>query len=76
MNEGVKEDLRVWFQFCQNSKEYLFGGMSSGLRLNLIQAELNSDATGSSGFGIFFQGWPEDWVQANWTWDLVLLEPS
>lgn len=48
--------------------------------VNNFDLELYTDAAGSSGFGAFFQGkwsaalWPQSWIDAGFTRNLVLLE--
>ena len=73
----LREDLRVWHSFLEsfNGRALWMAGPVSNFDL-----ELYTDAAGSTGFGAFFQGkwcagpWPQDWVDAGFTKNLVLLE--
>lgn len=48
--------------------------------LNNADMELFTDAAGSGGYGVFFQGkwsaggWPDEWREAGWLRNLALLE--
>ncbi|XP_040211442.1 uncharacterized protein LOC120942272 [Rana temporaria] len=72
-----REDLWVWHSFLEafNGRALWMSGPVSNFDL-----ELYTDAAGGSGFGAFFQGqwsagpWPQSWLSAGFTKNLVLLE--
>lgn len=73
----MKSDLQVWQTFFE-----LFSGVSFWCQELRLEAELqvSSDAAGSLGFGVYFQGhwsvgeWPKAWIRDGWTRDLMFLE--
>lgn len=77
MTAGMKADLRVWLSFLKE-----FNGVSFWMEKRRMGAEfqVHSDASGSSGFGIFYRGrwcagqWPTAWHTVGITADLTFLE--
>lgn len=72
-----REDLKVWHTFLEsyNGRSVWMEGPVSNCDMDLV-----TDAAGSTGYGAFFQGqwsaeaWPDFWVEAGFTRNLVLLE--
>lgn len=77
VTEAMRWDLAVWDTFLQE-----FNGVSFWREDLKLEGELQvmSDASGSVGFGVYFHGhwcteeWPQQWVQAGITFDLIFLE--
>lgn len=73
----VREDLSVWTVFLNqfNGRAVMLEGPMSNSEL-----ELYTDASGSLGFGAYFQGswcaarWPTDWIEKGFCRNMVLLE--
>lgn len=74
---AVREDLSIWSVFLEqfNGRALMMEGPVTNEEL-----ELSTDASGSVGFGAYFQGswcaerWPVSWVEAGLCANLVLLE--
>ncbi|XP_067318612.1 uncharacterized protein [Anolis sagrei] len=77
VTQGMREDLRVWIQFLRR-----YNGVSMWQTRWELGSELQvqSDASGSIGFGVFLQGhwctakWPDSWKKGNLLRDLTFLE--
>lgn len=73
----IKADLCMWQNFLID-----FNGISFWRQTRLLEASLqiSSDASGSVGFGVYFQGrwcaqrWPSSWFESGLTRDLTFLE--
>ena len=74
---AIREDLEVWKKFLVE-----YNGVSFWRSTRLLRAEfqVQSDAAGSAGFGIYYRGrwcsgtWPVEWHQTGVTKDLTFLE--
>lgn len=77
LTASLREDLAVWSEFleCFNGRSLFLDGLSSNSEL-----ELFTDASGSMGFGAYFQGewcaaaWPVSWREKGFCSNLALLE--
>ncbi|XP_053105446.1 uncharacterized protein LOC128324664 isoform X1 [Hemicordylus capensis] len=73
----LREDARMWVEFLRD-----FNGISLWRSKFLLEAELQiqSDAAGGHGFGLFFRGrwcasrWPPAWIEMGVTRDMTFLE--
>lgn len=76
LTADVREDLSIWSVFLEQ-----FNGRAIMLEpATNADLELYTDASGSQGFGAYFQGswcaerWPDSWVREGFCVNLVLLE--
>lgn len=74
---AIRDDLSIWSVFLEhfNGRSVMLEGPTATSEL-----ELYTDASGSVGFGAYFQGswcaerWPREWVEKGYCANLVLLE--
>lgn len=77
LSAALREDLSVWVSFLE-----IFNGRSLFLAdpVSSWELKLFTDASGSHGFGAYFQGewcaapWPDSWKAKGWCTNLALLE--
>ncbi|XP_054843036.1 uncharacterized protein LOC129334764 isoform X1 [Eublepharis macularius] len=77
VTSGMRDDLDVWSEFVEG-----FNGVTLWREELLLEAELQvtSDASGSTGFGVYFrrhwcaEQWPPDWLASDLVRDLTFLE--
>ena len=64
VTKDMREDLIVWEQFLAQFNGVSFWRSEISLK---AEVQVNSDAAGAQGFGIYFRGrwcagtWPEEW---------------
>ena len=77
ITKGMREDLGLWEHFLDQFNGVSFWRSDMHLRADV---QVNSDAAGALGFGIYFHGrwcagvWPEEWHMQGITRDLTFLE--